>query len=133
MITIFDITETFEVSQQKDLLNGGHMMIDSAVHYRPAWDESFVKYSKVRAASLISDPANPIDKDWVVEASEIVARYNLPSNPASGYGRIELIYIEDDPINNPYNLVGFSIEIEGGEKVIYTEMYKEPQGVSIIF
>ncbi len=115
---IFDISETINFSIQK----GKNTLVDSGVYHKWNADTNFVDYSAVIAASLISDPANPIDKDYIASAEEIIARYNLPANPASGLGAIRLIWPDDDPITNPFNLVGFSIIIEGGKEVFITQI-----------
>lgn len=98
---------------------GNSTIIDSDVRYYWNRQQSYEYYSEVVNASKVISPTNPIDSSYIASANEIVARVGNGANPGLGtIGGMKLIYLDDNPVANPYNLTGFIITTSVGDILI---------------
>ena len=111
MATIFNVSETWELSKQKD----DNTIVDSGVLYYWNREPNYEYYNEIVEASKVIDNLNPINSSYLASAQDIIDRAEDLSNPGVGiYGGMQLIWEGNDPIANPYNLTGFVITTVSG-------------------
>lgn len=114
-MAIFDVSETWVLAQQKE----DNTIVDSGVLYYWNRETKYENYSELVDASLVIDIANPINSAYLVNSRDIIDRANDVANPGIGtFGGMQLLYYEDDPLTNPYNLSGFVITTVVGSIVV---------------
>lgn len=100
---------------------GNNLLAETPIKYfvNPL-NSNYRFYDPIRIASQVINPTNEFNNTYELSANELITRVDDPANPIlpSTVGHMEIIYQDNDPITNPYNLEGYSIMTTEGLVIV---------------